>query len=162
MQKFPVFRQIAWYSIISQGILLLGFIGIAGYFGRFSLISLFVGALIYILYYAMIKYSLENTINRGLKLINTGEFNQAIIQFEATYEFYSRHSWIDQWRFLFLHSSTLSYREMALVNIAVCYSQIGDGKKCKQYYQRTLTEFPQNMMAQVALKAIQSFESNQT
>jgi hypothetical protein len=55
-------------------------------------------------------------------------------------------------------SSPYSYREIALVDIAVCYSQTGEGEKSKQAYQRILAEFPDKMVAQVALKAIEAFE----
>ncbi len=161
MRKFPVARQMSWQSIISQFILLAVFMVITDYIGGFSSLGLLIGVLIYALYYLLVKFTLEHNINDGLKLINKGEFNQAISKFEAAYEFFSRHPWLDRWRFLFLHTSTLNYREMALINIAVCFSQTGDGKRSKQYYQRALAEFPDSMLAQVALKAIESFESNQ-
>ena len=47
---------------------------------------------------------------------------------------------------------------MALLNIAFCYSQIDQGKKAKEYYQRVLNEFPESGMATAALKMIDSIE----
>ncbi|WP_144803871.1 tetratricopeptide repeat protein [Maribacter sp. MAR_2009_72] len=52
----------------------------------------------------------------------------------------------------------MSYREMALANIGYCYSQIGDGKKAKEYYERTLKEFPGSGLAKSALNMMNSVE----
>ena len=47
---------------------------------------------------------------------------------------------------------------MALLNIAFCYGQIDQGKKSKEFYQRTLNEFPNSSLAASALKMIGSIE----
>lgn len=52
----------------------------------------------------------------------------------------------------------MCYREMALINIAFAHGQIGNGNKAKEFYQRTLDEFPNNIMASAALKMIESIE----
>lgn len=52
----------------------------------------------------------------------------------------------------------MSYREMALVNIAFAYSQIGNGERAKAYYQHALEEFPNSSMAIAALRLIESVE----
>jgi len=54
--------------------------------------------------------------------------------------------------------SAMSYREMALINIAFAYSQIGNGKRAKEYYERAQKEFPNSGMANAALKMIESLE----
>ncbi|PHQ61052.1 MAG: hypothetical protein COC08_06375 [Maribacter sp.] len=54
----------------------------------------------------------------------------------------------------------MSYREMALANIGFCYSQIGDGIKSKEYYERTLKEFPESGLAKSALKMMSAMEKN--
>ena len=56
--------------------------------------------------------------------------------------------------------SAMSYREMALINIAFAYSQIGNGIKAKEYYQQTQQEFPDSGMANAALKMIESVEQS--
>lgn len=43
---------------------------------------------------------------------------------------------------------------MALCNIAFCYGQIGEGQKAKEYYQQTLTEYPENGMAQAGINML--------
>ena len=59
-----------------------------------------------------------------------------------------------------MSASAMSYREMALCNIAFCYSQIGKGMKAIEYYQRVLKEFPNSGLAQSALRMIESGEDN--
>ena len=49
---------------------------------------------------------------------------------------------------------------MALVNIAFAYSQIGNGEKAKEYYLRTLDEFPESGMASSALRMIESAQQS--
>ena len=48
----------------------------------------------------------------------------------------------------------MNYREMALCNIAFCYGQIGNGTKAIEFYQKTLVEFPENGIAESALKML--------
>jgi TolA-binding protein len=55
--------------------------------------------------------------------------------------------------------SAISYREMALVNIAFSVSQLGQGTDAKEYYQRALDEFPNSAMAKAALRLIESVEN---
>ena len=57
-----------------------------------------------------------------------------------------------------MSASAVSFREMALLNIAFAHSQIGKGEKAKEYYQRTLSEFPSSSMANAALRMIDSAE----
>ena len=55
--------------------------------------------------------------------------------------------------------SAFSYTEMALVNIAYCYVQLGDISHGKDYYQQTLARFPNNKMALEALNLISANEN---
>lgn len=81
----------------------------------------------------------------------------AIPHFEKSYEFFARHIWMDKYRYLvMLSSGRLSYREMALINIAFCYGQAGNGIMARGYYERTLQEFPDSSVAKTALKFIGS------
>ena len=47
---------------------------------------------------------------------------------------------------------------MALINIAFAYSQIGNGERSKEFYQRAQEEFPDSGMANAALNMIKSIE----
>ncbi len=52
--------------------------------------------------------------------------------------------------------SAMSYREMALCNIAFCYSQIGKGEQALKYYQQAISEFPDCGLAEAAIRMIES------
>ena len=52
----------------------------------------------------------------------------------------------------------MTYQEMSLANIAFCYGQNGNGKKSKEYYIRTLKEFPDNGLAKASLRMLNSVE----
>jgi hypothetical protein len=45
---------------------------------------------------------------------------------------------------------------MALVNMAFCYSQLGDGLKSKELYEKTLIEYPDSQIAKTALSLYES------
>jgi hypothetical protein len=88
------------------------------------------------------------------------KWEAAIPHFESSYAFFSAHQWIDRFRSVILMSpSAASYREMALVNVAFCYSQLGHGTEAKSVYERALREFPGSPVASSALKLIESAES---
>ena len=96
---------------------------------------------------------------RGIALIHRGCYAEAIERFEASYDFFSRHQWLDRYRSVLMMSvSAISYREMALLNIAGAHRQAGDGCTAKEYYERTLAEFPGSVLAQSTLRFIESVE----
>ncbi len=96
---------------------------------------------------------------QGMKLVKQQKFENAISLFIGSVDFFAKHQWIDKYRFLtLLSASKMTYKEMALCNIAFCYSQIGNGTKAKEYYEQTLKEFPKNGLAIAALKMINLFE----
>lgn len=80
------------------------------------------------------------------------QFEAAITCFENSYEFFCNKPWIDDYRSLVLVSpSRVSYREMALLNIAFCLGQLGRQAEAKEYYKRTLEEFPGSQIAHAGL-----------
>lgn len=90
-----------------------------------------------------------------MKLTKQEKYLDAIPHFEKSYDFFKKHNWLDKYRYLtLLSSSKMAYREMALNNIAFCYGQAGDGIRSKEYYEKTLREFPDNGMAKVGLKML--------
>lgn len=157
--KAPTVRQTNWISIIPH-VIIMGIIILIWYQINSKNAFLF-GAITYLL----ISFSLRNLIPKdhrnGIKNNNSGKFKEAISDFEKSYSFFKKYEWIDKYRFVtLLSSSKMSYREMALANIGFCYSQIGNGAKSKEYYERTLKEFPENGLAKSALKMINSIEKN--
>lgn len=84
-------------------------------------------------------------------------FNEAIAEFQKSYDYFSKNDWVDKYRFLtVLNSNKMSYREMALNNIAFCYGQLGDGENAKRYYQKALDEYPESGLAKAGLNMLNS------
>ncbi len=153
--KLPIVSQVAWSAIpvhIVVVILIMEFWhninpNVFFFYGGFS--------------YYFLSFSLKATISKaqraGLKKLKKEDYKNAISDYKRSYEFFKRHDWIDNYRFLtLLCFSRISYKEMALNNIAFCYGQIGQGDKSIEYYEKTLEEFPDSAMAKVALRHINS------
>lgn len=151
----PTVRQIAWVSLIPQ-LLFMGLLFLLFY--QFSKDDFILyGALTYLALSYILKFVLAKYHRNGISLFNNQDFKNGIELFEKSYAFFDDNVWLDKYRYLtLLSASRMSYREMALVNIAFGYSQIGDGIKSIEYYERTLQEFPENNMAKAALRMINS------
>lgn len=157
--KVPTVRQTNWISIIPH-LIIMGAIIFICYLINPEKAFLY-GAMTYLL----VSFSLRNLIPKdhrnGIKKNNSEKFEEAILDFQKSYTFFKKYEWIDKYRFItLLSSSKMSYREMALANIGFCYSQIGNGVKSKEYYQRTLAEFPESGLAKSALKMMSAMENN--
>ncbi len=112
-----------------------------------------------IVYMSLARAILSRAHRRGMRLIKQHQFGEALPHFEASLAFFTRNGWLDRWRSLVLLStSAMSYREMALCNMAFCYSQTGRGQEATELYERILDEFPENGMAEAALNMIRSVE----
>ncbi len=157
--KVPTTRQRNWISILPH-IIVMGIIIFI-----WNLIAPKEAFLYGAITYLLISYLLRNLIPRdhrsGIKNNNSGKFKEAISDFQKSYSFFTEYEWVDNYRFIvLLSSSKISYKEMALVNIAFSYTQIGNGQKAKEYYKQALSEFPQSIIAKSALKMIEAAEEN--
>ncbi|MGB3184077.1 MAG: tetratricopeptide repeat protein [Cyclobacteriaceae bacterium] len=89
---------------------------------------------------------------RAVTAYRKEEYNEAIAQFEQSYAFFNRHAWLDRTRYIsLLSASKMAYREMALLNIAYSYGQLGHHARMREYIERTLQEFPKSKQAQEAI-----------
>ncbi|GLR16159.1 tetratricopeptide repeat protein [Portibacter lacus] len=157
--KIPTVRQIAWISIIPQ-LLVMGLIFLIWYQFDKSNFIIF-GAITYLIISQLLRRTIARAHRKGMIKVKKEEFNEAIPHFENSYQYFKKNDWIDKYRFLTLLSSgKMSYKEMALNNIAFCYGQIGNGKLSKEYYQKTLDEFPDSGMAKVGLRLLNSMSNN--
>ncbi len=121
--------------------------------------GVFLGATVYLTYSIASRLVIPSAHRRGMRLMQSGHFEEAIQSYTESYEFFTRHAWLDRCRSLTMMSpSAISYREMALINIAVAYNQIDHGDLAKAYYARALEEFPNSAMATTALKMIEAIE----
>lgn len=161
MKTETVVRKTAWTFIVPQLILLLlltlffwkVFVptswGVAGAYA----------AVIYLLYSFGSKSVVLRYHREGMHLAKLQAFREAIDKFKRSYGFLEKHTWLDKYRFItMLDSSALSYREMALCNIAYAHVQLEDPVSALEYYQRALEEFPESEMAQSGIEYVAQIE----
>jgi len=153
--KLPVVREIAWISLVPQLLLMTFLIGV--YYLLDIRNFIMWGALTYILISRVSRHFLAGYHREGTLYANNHDFQAAIESFKKSYDFFTRNAWLDKYRYLtLLTSSKMSYREMALSNIAFSYGQLGDIEKATEYYERTLAEYPENNIAPSALNLIRA------
>ncbi|MEZ4951682.1 MAG: hypothetical protein R2784_20175 [Saprospiraceae bacterium] len=157
--KIPVFGQIAWFSLIAQ-FLIIGILLFLWYQIDDSNYIIF-GAISYWVIAQLLRRTISKEHRKGMQMVRKENFKDAIPHFEKSYQYFKQNEWIDKYRFLTLLSSgKISYKEMALNNVAFCYGQIGNGKLAMEYYQKTLDEFPDSGIAGVGLRLLKSMEND--
>jgi Tetratricopeptide repeat len=116
-----------------------------------------VGAAIYLALSLGLRRLIPRDQRAGFALLRRGKFADALPHFQRRYEFFTRHRWLDDWRFIsLLSSSRISYREMALLNVAYCHGQTGDGERSRECYQRVAREFPGSRIAEASLRMFEA------
>ncbi len=157
----PIVRQIAILPLIIQILYIIIFIFLMNLLFPQGRYNIEFALLLYILVCLVLRYTLTYSHRKGVRCYKKGVYNLAIPEFLKSYDFFTRHNWLDKYRHLFLMSgSRISYKEMALLNAAFCYSQIGEGDKAKEFYEKALAEYPTSQMAQSALNLINSVSKN--
>ncbi|QXP59517.1 tetratricopeptide repeat protein [Olleya sp. HaHaR_3_96] len=156
--KVPTVRQTNWISIVPH-LLIMGTIIFIWHQINPEKAFLY-GAITYLLLSMSLRHLIPKDHRNGIKKNNSENFEAAIIDFKKSYTYFKKHEWIDKYRFVtLLSSSQMSYREMALLNIAFCHSQIGNGEKSKDYYEKVLQEFPDSRLAKSALRMLHAMEN---
>lgn len=156
----PIVRQIAWISLIPQLLFMAVLYIIYMLFIKSKFFAIYLTFITYLIISVTLKLWIPHNHRKGIALFKANQYEQAIEEFQKSYLFFSNYIWIDRFRFItLLSSSRVSYREMALLNIAFCYSQIGDGNKSKDYYLQTIEQFPNSEMANTSLRMIESIEN---
>jgi len=157
-QNIPVVIQTNWIAVIPQ-LIFMAFLVQLFYLLKIEE-PIIWGCLTYLILSFGSRKILAKYHNQGMKLTKEKKFEEAIKYYEQSAEYFKNNGWIDKYRFIILFSaSKISYREMDLNNIAFCYSQIGNGTKAKEYYEKTLSEFPESIMAKTALNFINSAQN---
>lgn len=156
--KPPVVKQIAWVSLIPQLTLLAGMIALSQYMGLPG--HVITGVVFYLILSFALRFGIPFHHRKGMSLFKKRLFAEAIPCFENSYDFFKRHQWLDTYRYItMLSSSQISYTEMALLNMAFCYGQSGDGEKSRTFYEKTLDEFPDSEMAKASLNMMDSAQN---
>jgi hypothetical protein len=150
----PVIHQIAWVSLFLQLLIIAIFIGAATWIGVTK--PILAATLAYLIMAIIIRLFLTSNHRRGMHFAREGRFELAIAEFQKSYEFFHRHSWLDEMRYIFLLStSRTSYREMGLLNMAYCDLWQDRGDDAVRTYLRTVEEFPDSGLAWTGIKVFQ-------
>ncbi len=153
--KVPILRQTAWISFIPHLLVMVVLMLIWYQFDRIN--YLLYGASSYLVISQLLNRIIAREHRQGMKLVKSEDFENAIPRFQKSYDFFKENNWVDKYRYLTLLSSgKMSYQEMALNNIGFCYSQLGNIPLAKKYYTKSLDQFPENVVAKVALRFINS------
>lgn len=150
----PVIQEIAWVSLLLQLLFVSLLILVAALIG-FSK-PILTGTLTYLVIALVLRLLLTRHHRRGMYLAREYMFDEAIPEFQKSYEFFHRNPWLDWWRYaLLLSASQTSYREMALLNMAYCDIWSDRGEDAVRTYLRVVEEFPNSGMAWAAIKLYQ-------
>lgn len=151
----PTVRQVNWLSLIPQ----LAFMFLLGFLWHFYDKKNYIiySTLTYLIISIILRAVFASDHRKGMLEVRNKNFKDAIPHFKNSYEHFTKNNILDKWRFLLLlSSSAISYKEMALVNIAFCYSQIAEGELAKEYYEKALEEFPDSGMAKAGLNMLEA------
>lgn len=154
-KKSPTIRKVAWVSLFPQvGIMLIIFL-------IYHTMGVSNPMIAFIVTYILLSVGLRTLIPRdhreGIELVGKKKFSAAIPRFEDSYRFFEKYDWVDKYRYVtMLNSSAMSFQEMALCNIAYCYTQLNNLQQAKKYYQRALAEFPESNLAAAGLQYVDS------
>lgn len=97
---------------------------------------------------------------RGVNYIRNEEWQKAIAAYEKSYDFFTRHDWLDRYRaWLLMNGTALGYREAALVSIAMVHGRSGDIPAYKSAVKRVLAEFPESRIAKNSLEFLEAVEA---
>lgn len=152
MSKTPIVRPVSWLNAAINVSVLALFV-LAGWAVWRSETGVVVGALAYVVLSQTLRRTLCRHHRKAIGHVKRKEFEQAIPDFERSLAFFRQNEWIDRFRGVTLLSAAgMSYQEMALVSLGFCHSQIGDGASAWRYYEMCIAEFPDNGMAEAALR----------
>ncbi|MEY4568543.1 MAG: hypothetical protein RLY14_3513 [Planctomycetota bacterium] len=157
MSRTPVIKPIVW-SNAAINLALLALACAIGYLVHPRHGILFAAAA-YVLLSVVLRGLLAKHHKLGVSLCRQNRFEEAIIEFDKSLEFFNRNEWIDRFRAVTLLSAGLPYREMALVSKAFCYAQLGQGTKAQQTYEECLRKFPESQLAASALRFLEAGKS---
>jgi tetratricopeptide (TPR) repeat protein len=148
--RLPIVRKIAWVYTIPHLLIMFALMVVG--FGIFSPNDFWRGSIYGVAAYLVYSFGSRGVLlknhRRGIYFAKLNSYHDAIREFQLSYQFLGRHQWVDKYRFIvMLDSSAVSYREMALCNIAYSHVQLQEPVQALQYYRRALEEFPESEMA---------------
>lgn len=146
MEKKKIARPRNWlyeFLVILEGLLL---IGIWCLFTDSLWDAITGGILTYFALAWILRLSLQRHHRRGVALMRHNQYEQASAAFQASYDFFTKYSWIDQYRFITMfYSNAIPFRLMALNNLGICYLHMGEDKKALETFSK-LAELDSNCL----------------
>lgn len=144
--KFP--RQFSWTSAVLHAVLIAG---ISLFFERLSVPWPVVWATaVFLILANLVRRILISDLRRGIDTLNAKKYAEALPWLERSVTFFQRYPWLDKYRYLLLlSSSALSYREIALVNRALCIGRTRSFEETDAAFKEVLQEFPESVLARI-------------
>ncbi|MBN1598772.1 MAG: hypothetical protein JW894_10790 [Bacteroidales bacterium] len=142
-KKIPKIHKTSYTALIPQFaiLLIIAFIFYLLQVPRYAIMSV----AIYLLLSFYLKILIPRWHRKGIFYLKKGELEASVYAFKKSFIFFTRYQWIDKYRAFTLFSiSSLSYTEMALMNIIFCYNQMGDNKKAEEHRKILKEIFPKN------------------
>lgn len=148
-------RQIKWLAIWPHLIVFALFIALLRVFGLGWDMAPWLGALLYLGLSVLLQNIIPHHHRSGMKALQNEDYELARQAFSCSYDYFKQHAWLDDYRSFFILSiSNMSYKEMALINYALCYFQEDRWEEARSAYERVLSEYPNSRMAQDAIDYI--------
>lgn len=158
-QPMPVVRQLHWISLVPQAVMVATFTFIIHFSAPRSrwMHAVFFAALAYLILCRVLRAVFTRDHIAGMAAYRAQRFDDAIVHFGASYEFFSTHRWLDSCRaWLFGVASANPYRIIALCNMAFCYGQIGQGFRAIELFEKALAQAPDCTLARTSLNMLRS------
>ena len=145
-------HEIKWLYALPQFLTLAICLAIGSYVFGIP-VGLVGGAAVYLAYSYGSRGLVAHHHRRGITLMRRNQWAEALECFEQSERFFERWAWIDRFRPIVLMSpSGASYREMAMINQAVCKVYLDRAAEARQIYDRVLELYPASPLASSALK----------
>lgn len=159
MSRTPIVRPVSPLGVVVNLGIVLGFVAAGAFFTEKH--GAVIGCCGYLFLSLLLRSVIARHHRRAITSCKRQQYARAIPEFEKSVEFFRRHPWLDRWRAVTMFSTAaMHYREMALVSLGFCHSQLGDGVQSRRYYEQALAEFPANGMAEAALRILDAGHSS--
>ena len=153
-QPAPKIRSMNYLYLLCQMLFLL-VLHIGFYYSGSDEPALWA-AMTYLVIAFSTRYFVPLDHRKGMRALRQGNYQQALVDFEKSFDFFSKHLWIDRFRMFTVFSvSKLCYREIAMVNKAFTLVCLDRKEEAKALYEACLNEYPKNNVAYYGLKMLQ-------
>jgi len=110
-----------------------------------------IGTSLLLLYVLLARLVFTGDHQMALWHLAHQEYELAIPRLEASFDYFTRRGWLDRLRYLLLLSPAgYRYREMAMLGLGYCHTQLGD-PQAQRWYEGCLRAYPDNSAAKAAL-----------